>query len=232
MFVCGITVEINPNYLSRFLEIDISLDALYPIPEPDSDDMNDEDNTDWDVVATILCGRRREWLGGVLKQKFLTPSNHILNIFAYFNVEPKGRTSKITMETGYLLYMIRTGQPIDLPLAIFKHMLNALQGAKTTSLPYDILVTRILFSHGVGIGPHDDIVRRRGKLPIGLLVCLPHMSSLMIAKLRKKNKLLLKKRLMIMLLHHSMTNKCKVTSRILKTVYLINLLKLKCWKKE
>ena len=108
LFVCGMTVEINPNYLSQFLEIDISLDALYPIPEPDSDDLNDEDNTDWDVVATILCGRRREWLGGVLKQKFLTPSNHILNIFAYFNVEPKGRTSEIIMETGYLLYMIRT----------------------------------------------------------------------------------------------------------------------------
>lgn len=46
--------------------------------------MNDEDNTDWDVVATTLCGRHREWLGGVLKQKFLTPYYHILNIFFLF----------------------------------------------------------------------------------------------------------------------------------------------------
>lgn len=47
--------------------------------------MNDEDNTDWDVVATTLCGRHREWLGGVLfKQKFLTPYYRILIIFFLF----------------------------------------------------------------------------------------------------------------------------------------------------
>ena len=68
------------------------------------------------------------------------------------------------METGYLLYMIGTWQPIDLPLAIFKHILNALEGAKTTSLSYGILVSRILLSHGVAVGPHDTIVRGKGKI--------------------------------------------------------------------
>ena len=89
----------------------------------------------------------------------------MLNLFACSNLEPKGRSSKvIMMETGFLLYVIGTGQPIDLPLVIFDHMLSALDGAKTTSLPYGILISRILFSKGVAVGPQDSIVRGRGPI--------------------------------------------------------------------
>ena len=52
---------------------------------------------------------------------------------------------------------------MDLPLAIF-HMLSAIDGAKTASLPYGILVSRILLSDGVDVGPYDDVVRGKGKI--------------------------------------------------------------------
>ena len=68
------------------------------------------------------------------------------------------------METDFLLYVIGTGQPIDLPLVIFYHMLSALDGTKTTSLSYGILISSILFSKGVAVGPQDSIVRRRGSI--------------------------------------------------------------------
>lgn len=88
----------------------------------------------------------------------------MLNLFACSNLEPKGRSSEVIMETDFLLYVIGTGQPIDLPLVIFNHMLTALDGAKTTSLPYGILISRILFSHGVAVGPLDNIVHGRGPI--------------------------------------------------------------------
>ena len=109
-FVRGITIEINPNFISQFLQIDRSLDAVYPEPEPDPDDMEDPvDDTDWSAVVTALTGgRRHEWTRRVLKQKYLTPSYRMLNILVCSNLEPKGRTSEVIMETGYLLYVIGT----------------------------------------------------------------------------------------------------------------------------
>ena len=69
-----------------------------------------EDDTDWDVVVTTLIGGRHcEWSGGVLKQKYLTPSYRMLNLFVCFNVEPNRRTFEVIMETGYLLYVLGTG---------------------------------------------------------------------------------------------------------------------------
>ena len=118
------------------------------------------DDTDWDAVVTTLTGgRRREWSGGVLKQKYFTPSYRMLNLFVCFNVEPKGRTSEVIMETGYLLYVIGTEQPIDLPLTIYRHMLDALRGASTTSFPFGAFITRILIFKGVAISPQDSIVK-------------------------------------------------------------------------
>lgn len=60
--------------------------------------------------------------------------------------------------------MIGSGQPIDLPLAIFKRMLKALQEAKNASLPYGILVARILFSHGIVAEPFDDLLHGKGRI--------------------------------------------------------------------
>jgi hypothetical protein len=123
------------------------------------------DTTDWDeVITTLTGGRKRAWPGGVLKQKFLTPSYRMLNLFVCFNLEPKGRTSEVIMETGHLLYLIGTGQPIDIPLTIYRHMVAAPLGASTTSLPYGALITRILTSRGVAVGPHDYIVKGRGPI--------------------------------------------------------------------
>ena len=82
--------------------------------------MNDEDNRDWKAIATTLTdGLRWEWLGGIIKQRYLTPSYRMLNMFACSNLEPKGRSSEVIMETDFLLYVIGIGQPIDLPLLDF-----------------------------------------------------------------------------------------------------------------
>lgn len=78
-FVCGISVEINPNCRSQFLEIDGTLDVQYPIPEPDVDNMDDDDNIDLVLVATTLYGRRRTWLDGLIKQKYPTTSIFLLH---------------------------------------------------------------------------------------------------------------------------------------------------------
>ena len=61
-FVQGTTIEISPDYLSNFLNIDRDLDAIYHVPEADPDDMNDEDNWDWtEIASTLTSGRRQEW---------------------------------------------------------------------------------------------------------------------------------------------------------------------------
>ena len=57
-YVRGTIIEINPDSLSLFLQIDRTLDAIYPAPEPDLDDMNDEDNRDWEAIATTLIDGR------------------------------------------------------------------------------------------------------------------------------------------------------------------------------
>ena len=40
-YVRGTIIEIDSNSLTQFLQIDRSLDAIYPTPKPDSDDIND-----------------------------------------------------------------------------------------------------------------------------------------------------------------------------------------------
>lgn len=72
---------------------------------------------------------------GLKKQMELNPSYRILNIFISHNVEPKGHTSELYHEVGNLLYAIGTSLPINLPLAIYKHMLRTLTVAKNVSLP-------------------------------------------------------------------------------------------------
>ena len=141
------------------------------------------------IATTLTSGRRRDCLGGILKLKYLTPSYRMLILFAYSNLEPEGCMSEVIMEIGFLLYVIGTGQPIDLPLMIFNHMLNALDGAKTTSLPYGVLISRIRFTHGVAVGPQDSIVRGRGTVLIALLVYLPLMSNLMTSMQKMKMRL-------------------------------------------
>ena len=123
------------------------------------------DDTDWaTLVTTPTGGCLREWSGAVLKKIYLTPSYRMLNLFVCFNVEPKGRTSEVITETGYLLYVIGTGQPIDIPLTIYRHMLDALRRASTTSLSSGDHISRILISQGVAISPQDSIVKGRGKI--------------------------------------------------------------------
>lgn len=48
-------------------------------------------------------------------------------------------------------------------------MLKALQATRNASLPYGILVTWILFSHGVIVEPCDDLLRGKGKITCATL---------------------------------------------------------------
>ena len=43
-------------------------------------------------------------------------------------------------------------------------MLAALKSASTTSLPFGVLLSRLIISHGIAIGPHDSIVKGRGPI--------------------------------------------------------------------
>ncbi|KAL6953848.1 hypothetical protein U1Q18_001117, partial [Sarracenia purpurea var. burkii] len=77
--------------MSEFLKIrDLVIYDYPPVPS----------NANYHLVAENLCGHRRPWFGGTLRQHELTPEYRLLNLIVSSTIHSRGHASNINQERG------------------------------------------------------------------------------------------------------------------------------------
>ncbi|GFY89381.1 hypothetical protein Acr_06g0013210 [Actinidia rufa] len=101
---------------------------------------------DYDVIASEICGFPRQWVDGLIYQNELTLEYRLLNIIVCANIEPRGHSSDISRERGFVLFAIGRGMSIDLPAMVFRTMAKIPKSTTTIGLPFGLFITQYLES--------------------------------------------------------------------------------------
>ena len=151
-YVRGVLFTVTPDVISKILKVRspfIENTVTYPYKKLSNKPTNQ-------VVATELYGRPFTAEIKKFYQKYLTNNYRVLNRIVGCNINPKGHNSNFGVHRAHLLYAIGTGISIDLPRLIFNEIVSAFEFEdKRKSLPFPILISKIIKGYGVAIHPTD-----------------------------------------------------------------------------
>ncbi|CAK9141493.1 unnamed protein product [Ilex paraguariensis] len=117
------------------------------------------------VIPTVWVDKNTN-----IGQKNLGLSYRILNRIVSCNINPKGHKADFGFDRAQLLYAIGIGVCIVLPLYIFNLIYNASKVMdKRRSLPFPILITKILRHSGVAFQPGDAVMHAMSLINEGTL---------------------------------------------------------------
>ncbi|CAK9166032.1 unnamed protein product [Ilex paraguariensis] len=108
-------------------------------------------------VATELYDRPFNLKIETFYQRYLTNTYRILNRIVGCNINQRGHSANFGLDRAHLLYAIRKGITIDLPHLIFNEIVSTFDvGDRQKSLPFPILISKIMMHYGVVIHPTDS----------------------------------------------------------------------------
>ncbi|CAK9137633.1 unnamed protein product [Ilex paraguariensis] len=152
-YMRNVHFEVNRNLISRILKVPspfiVENIVTYPYKNP-NDQPTIED------VATELYGRPFKLNIDTFYQRYLTNNYRILNRIVGCNINSRGHSANFGVDRAHLLYAIGKGIIIDLPCLIFNEIVSAFDvEGKQKSLPFPILISKIMMHYGAVIHPSD-----------------------------------------------------------------------------
>ncbi|CAK9141221.1 unnamed protein product [Ilex paraguariensis] len=153
-YMRDVRFQVNPNLISKILNVPspfvVENTLTYPFK-------NLSDQPALADVATELYRRPFNLKIETFNQRYLTNTYRILNRIVGCNINSRGHNANFGLDRAHLLYAIGKGITIDLPRLIFNKIVSAFDlGDRRKSLPFPILISKIMMHYGFVIHPTDS----------------------------------------------------------------------------